>query len=66
MQKEKKKSKECTAQSVSKTSLKTERIEKYGERQIYITLVVAYSLFARINSTSDKTKQKSNFNFFSI
>ena len=28
--------KECTAQSVAKTKLKTERIENYGERQIYI------------------------------
>ena len=31
----KKKRKECTAQSVAKTNLKTERIENYGERQIY-------------------------------
>ena len=34
MPKEKKKSKKCTAQSVAKTNLKTERIENYAERQI--------------------------------
>ena len=32
--KRKEKSKECLAQSVAKTNLKTERIENYGERQI--------------------------------
>ena len=38
MQKKKKKSKECTAQSVAKTNLKTERIENYAENQIYKTI----------------------------
>ena len=33
-----KKNTQCTAQSVGKTDLKTERIENYGERQIYTVL----------------------------
>ena len=29
-----------TAQSVAKTNLKTERIENYGEKQIYTTITL--------------------------
>ena len=35
-QKEKKKSKKCTAQRVAKTDLKNKRTENYSERQIYM------------------------------
>ena len=40
MRKEKRKNKECVAQSVSKTNLTTERIENYGERQINKTITL--------------------------